>query len=271
MSAGMFNALAKAVAQLSDPSFKRVILYGVLGSIAAFVLLWIVVWVVVAEISWQTIPGIGGIATWMGEWFSVLGGLGLAGLIAFLTYFMFPPVMTAIVGIFLEDICDAVETRHYPNLPAARPQPITEAVFSAIRFLGVVVLVNLIAFPFYVTLLVLLGVGAGLYYVVNGYLVGREFYETVALRRLSPARAEALRRRHRGRLTLFGVLFVFLMTVPILNLIAPVLAAAAMVHFFEALPARREFPDDPPRGAGPESGTKSDPAVGDGDTALPQR
>lgn len=242
----MLQAISKALSQIGDPRFKRVILLGIGGSIGVFVVLGLLLWVAVAEIPWTTLPVIGGAAEWMGEWFDVLGGIGLAGLIGVLTYFLFPPVMTAIVGIFLEDICEAVEGRHYPRLGPARGQTVMEAVFSGIRFLGIVVLINLIAFPAYITLLILLGAGAALYYAVNGYLVGREFYEVVALRRLTPQRAEKLRQRHKGRITLFGVIFVFLMTVPILNLIAPVIAAAAMVHLFEALPARKEFPDDPP-------------------------
>jgi uncharacterized protein involved in cysteine biosynthesis len=242
----MLNAISKALGQIGDPRFKRVILFGLAGSIAVFFGLGLVIWFAVAAVPWASLPIIGDAAQWLGEWFDVLGGIGLAGLIGLLTYFLFPPVMTAIVGLFLEDICEAVEGKHYPRLGQARGQTVTEAVFSGIRFLGIVVLINLIAFPAYITLLIVLGAGAALYYAVNGYLVGREFYEVVALRRLKPHRAEQLRRRHKGRITLFGILFVFLMTVPILNLIAPVLAAAAMVHFFEGLPGRKDFPDDPP-------------------------
>lgn len=251
---GMLQSISKAVAQIGDPRFKRVILLGLGGSLGVFLLLGFIIWFAVSQVPWAGLPLIGDAAQWMGEWFDVLGGIGLAGLIGVLTYFLFPPVMTAIVGLFLEDICEAVEGKHYRRLGPARGQTVTEAVFSGIRFLGIVVLINLIAFPAYITLLIVLGAGAALYYGVNGYLVGREFYEVVALRRLTPQRAERLRQRHKGRITLFGVIFVFLMTVPILNLIAPVIAAAAMVHFFEGLPARKEFPDDPPDAPGVRDG-----------------
>ena len=49
------------------------------------------------------------------------------------------------------------------------------------------------------------------------------------------------RRAHRGRVWLFGALTAFLMTVPLINLITPVLATAAMVHLFERLPRRAEY------------------------------
>lgn len=48
------------------------------------------------------------------------------------------------------------------------------------------------------------------------------------------------------------MLSVFLMSVPLVNLVAPVLAAAAMVHFYEKLPRRDEFEamEDPSAGRG---------------------
>ena len=46
---------------------------------------------------------------------------------------------------------------------------------------------------------------------------------------------------YRGRLLVFGIVAVLMMSVPLLNLIATVLAAAAMVHFYESLPRKAEF------------------------------
>ena len=42
-----------------------------------------------------------------------------------------------------------------------------------------------------------------------------------------------MRKAHRGRLFLAGIVIAFLFTVPGLNLVAPVIATAAMVHLFE--------------------------------------
>jgi uncharacterized protein involved in cysteine biosynthesis len=44
-------------------------------------------------------------------------------------------------------------------------------------------------------------------------------------------------RWHRGRLVLAGVVIVFLLSLPLFNLVAPVVAAAFMLHVFEG--ARR--------------------------------
>ena len=52
----------------------------------------------------------------------------------------------------------------------------------------------------------------------------------VAHRRATPDQARHLRQVHKGQLFLAGVVIAFMMTLPIVNLIAPVIATAAMVH-----------------------------------------
>ena len=34
---------------------------------------------------------------------------------------LFPGILSAVMGLWLEDVAAAVEARHYPGLPAARP------------------------------------------------------------------------------------------------------------------------------------------------------
>lgn len=239
----MISALSKAVSQLSDPRFIKVLLMGIAGAVAAIVILWIFSGWAVAQIPWGSIP-------WIGEYLEGFEGeadafavLTASGAVLGMSFFLFPAVATAVIGLFLDSVCEAVEEKHYPTLGPARPQSLGEAIIQALKFVGLVVLINLAVLPIYLFLLFFFGAGAILYYIVNGYLIGREFYELVALRRLGPKDMRALHKAHKGRITLFGVVFVFLMHVPILNLVAPVLAAAAMVHFFETLPRRNEFGD----------------------------
>jgi uncharacterized protein involved in cysteine biosynthesis len=73
------------------------------------------------------------------------------------------------------------------------------------------------------------------FYGVNGYLLGREYFELVAARRLDPAEARSLRRRHGRTLFIAGVLIAFLLTIPFVNLVAPLVGTAAMVHLFETI------------------------------------
>jgi len=85
------------------------------------------------------------------------------------------------------------------------------------------------------TALFIAGLGAALFYGANGWLAGREYYEQVALRRLDPADVKARRKANGGVLWLTGIVLVFLGTIPILNLIVPVLGVAAMVHVAQSL------------------------------------
>jgi CysZ protein len=90
----------------------------------------------------------------------------------------------------------------------------------------VLILVNLIALPFYL----LPGINLALFWIVNGYLLGREYFELVALRHLDVAAARALRRRHALRIFIAGIVIAAFATVPFLNLLSPLFATAFMVH-----------------------------------------
>jgi len=99
--------------------------------------------------------------------------------------------------------------------------------------------------------LIFFGAGAVLFYALNGWLTARLYYEQVALRRRSPAEVKAWRKANTGVLWLTGIFIVFLGTIPILNLIVPVLGVAAMVHVAQTLkpPLAPGRPFNPPTGA----------------------
>ena len=89
--------------------------------------------------------------------------------------------------------------------------------------------------PLYILALFVAGLGAVLFYGINGWLTGRMYYEQVALRRLSPAEVKGWRQANSGVLWMTGIAIAFLGTIPILNLIVPVLGTAAMVHVAQSL------------------------------------
>src|SRR5262249_40921459 len=141
-----------------------------------------------------------------------------------------PSVVLLVMGLFLDRIVAAVEAMHYPHLPPARRQPIGEAVWATLR-LGLVALVlNILALPIYVFFP---GVNLVLFYGINGYLVGREYFELVALRRFDDRTARAMRRHHALGVFLAGALVALLLTLPIINLAAPLIGAAFALHVFE--------------------------------------
>jgi CysZ protein len=160
-------------------------------------------------------------------WASLLFMIGLS-------VFLMVPVASAFTGFFLEDVADAVEDRHYPGLPAATPLSLAAGLRQSVNFLGLVVLVNVLAlflYPF---------VGPGiplLFWAVNGFLLGREYFSLVALRRLPATEVKAMRRRHRWTLWVAGTLMAAPLSVPILNLVVPVLGVATFTHIYHQLAA----------------------------------
>ncbi len=233
----MFAALSKAIQQCSDPTFRRVLLRAVGLSLAVFLLLWIVAGALLAwgggwMLDWISPEGI-----WQGVLEVVFGAAGVGGIL-FASFILFPAVMVMVMSFLLEEIAVTVEGRHYPSLPPARPQPIGEMLRSGLAFAAMTVAINLLALPFYLLLIFLPPFNLILFYGVNGYLFGREYFEIVALRRQNPADAKRLRRRYRGRLFLAGILITVMMTIPIVNLFAPIVATGFMVHVFEDLKRR---------------------------------
>ncbi len=108
-------------------------------------------------------------------------------------------------------------------------------IWTGVVFLVAVIVLNLVLLVPYLIALVFFGAGAVLFYALNGYLTGRLYYEQVALRRQTPAEVKAWRKANIGVLWLTGIVIVFLGTIPIVNLIVPVLGTAAMVHVAQTL------------------------------------
>lgn len=136
------------------------------------------------------------------------------------------PVVALVASLFLERIAAIVELENYPSDPAGHDQPFLQSITVALRFTTVLIVVNLIALPFYLVP----GVNLVLFWVVNGYLLGREYFELVSLRHMDVETARRLQKQFRFRVFIAGLLIAVFATVPILNLFAPLFATAFMVH-----------------------------------------
>jgi uncharacterized protein involved in cysteine biosynthesis len=167
---------------------------------------------------------------WLETATDVLGGFAALAL----SWLLFPAVVSTTTGFFLEGVAEAVERRHYPDLPPVRSQPLEEVLSSTFMFFCVTLLLNVIMLPF----LLMPPLFPFVFYSVNGYLLGREYFDLVAVRRIDALQARSLRRRHGRTLFAAGVLIAFLLTIPIVNLLAPLIGTSVMVHVFERI--RRE-------------------------------
>jgi uncharacterized protein involved in cysteine biosynthesis len=110
-----------------------------------------------------------------------------------------------------------------------------ESLVITWRLMVVTVVLNLLALPLYVFVP---GVNFFVFLGLNGYLLGRQYFEVVALRRLDMAATRTARRRFGGRVFAGGVVIAGLFAVPFVNLLAPVIAIAFMVHLCARLAQR---------------------------------
>jgi len=226
----LLHALFLGFRQLADRSARRVLLRCLLIASLTFVLLVAAVAVLLASLD----PT--GLA-WLDTGIAIAGSA--AALV--LAWLLFPVVIAATLGLFAEDVAEAVERRYYPDLPPAQSMGVGESVWATLRFTAVALLLNLLVLPLYL----IPGANLLIYLALNGYLLGREYFELVAARRLPGPTVSALRRRLRARLWLAGVVIAALLAVPGFNLVAPVVAIAFMVHLFEGLRRARGLVPDP--------------------------
>ena len=215
----MLAAAGQAFQEVFTPPFRAVLVKCVGFTIGLLVLL-------VVAIIW----GFGYFVQWPGwiettiEWF---GGLALVvGSI-----FLIPPVTSLIAGLYLDDIAAQVEGTNFPADPPGRELPTLQAIALALKFFVVVLLVNIVA----LFLLLVPGVNLIAFYLGNGYLLGREYFELAAMRHLAPAEAKKLRKANRLTVLLCGLVIAGLASVPILNLVTPLFATSFMVHIYKSL------------------------------------
>jgi CysZ protein len=79
------------------------------------------------------------------------------------------------------------------------------------------------------------------FYIGNGYLLGREYFELAAMRHIAPAEARRLRKANRLTVFLSGLIIAGLASVPILNLVTPLFATAFMVRIYKGLARRAKL------------------------------
>jgi len=221
----IFDAFLKALSQMSDPRFRRILLTGVGVTIA-----------LLAGATWGVqllLPDTVSLP-WFGEisWLSsLLSGFVLISMIG-LSVFLMVPVASLFTGLFLEQVADAVEEKHYAHLPAADKVSFSDALIDSLKFFGLLIAVNLLAIVIYLLSTVLAPV---IFWIVNGILLGREYFQLVAMRRLGRKGANALRKKHRPTIWLAGFLMAVPLSVPLVNLFIPVLGVAVFTHIFHKL------------------------------------
>jgi uncharacterized protein involved in cysteine biosynthesis len=225
----MLAAFAKAIGQLPDPTFRRVLVRSLLLSILVFIAL--------AVVAGFFLQGMGALTIF--GW-TLLGTTQIASLGILFTFFatgwlLFPAVSSMFIGIFLDDIVEAVERRHYPGHPPGRSLAFGPSLAVTGRFTIALIVLNFLALIVYGLFFWLPIVAPVVYFTINGYLLGREYFELVATRHHGANDARALRRANRVRVFVAGVVVSVLFWIPVVAFLAPLIAAAAMVHVYKGL------------------------------------
>jgi CysZ protein len=231
----ILDAARAAAGQIFSLEFRSVFLKTLGLTLLALVAVWfglkeLFEWLALPWLD-ALFPGLPGWAGWLGFIAAILAGIGLALGLALLI----APVTAMVAGIFLDDIAETVERADYPDDPPGRPVPALRSIVLALKFFAVVIAGNLVA----LMLLLVPGINIAAFFLVNGYLLGREFFEFAAMRFRPESDAKALRSRHAVTIFMAGLVIAGFLAVPLLNLLTPLFAAAMMVHLHKAI-SRRE-------------------------------
>ncbi|TPN89702.1 sulfate transporter family protein [Mesorhizobium sp. CU2] len=227
----ILDAARAAASQLFSPEFRAVFLKTLGLTLLALLGLWVGLQSLLEWLAWPWLETfLPGLPSWAGWLSAIVAGIVLAVGMALLV----APVTAIIAGLFLDDVAAVVERTDYPGDPPGSPVPALRSLVLAVKFFGVVIVGNIVA----LLLLLVPGINIAAFFIVNGYLLGREFFEFAAMRFRPEAEAKALRRRYAGTVFLAGLVISVVLAVPLLNLLTPLFAAAMMVHLYKAVSAR---------------------------------
>ncbi len=169
---------------------------------------------------------------WLGEVETNMAGVLILLALIGASWLLFRAVAIAVVGLFGDAIVADVEGRRYPAA-AARAVPVRFAKSLRLGLVSVtrLIVVNLVALPFYIPLL-FTAIGAPLLaFAINAALLGRDLEAMVLARHPGQPRLTRSARWSLGALSAAAFL------VPVVNLLAPIVGAAMAVHLIH-LPNR---------------------------------
>ena len=216
----MFASARRALGLIFDPAFARILIRSVLLTLLLFAAL-----ILVSEYLLSFLPVLGSplvnhVLQLIAPLLLLLSGVVLG-----------PPVAALFASLFLDGLARHIEARDYPG-HAAASVPFAQTARAGLRFAGFVLGVNLAIVPLEIGLP---GVGEAASLLVNGWLLGREYFELAAMRHLSLQETDRLRAGHVGAVWMAGTMIALGSMIPVAELIAPLFGTALMVHLFHRL------------------------------------
>lgn len=166
---------------------------------------------------------------WIEKLITVLGYL----LFFIMALMLFPAAATFVAGFFIDAVVDRTAAK--ANRTGLKNVPLAESI----KLSGLLAVKGVIVSGLLIPVTVMLGfipfvnfVPLVLYYGLNGRLLAREYFFTVAMRYKDFADSETIFDRFRTHWIKAGIIISFLMTVPVVNIISPLVAVAFMQRLF---------------------------------------
>lgn len=150
-----------------------------------------------------------------------------------LSLVLFPSVIALFAGFFIDSVTDRMAGEN--EIASLRTIPLSESlvVSGVVTLKGIALSLCLIPVTLVLGWIPLVNfLPAVLYYVLNGWLLAREYFFAVALRYTERPEAEDLFNRYRIYWIRSGIVIAVLMTVPLVNFVSPLVAAAFMRRLF---------------------------------------
>ncbi|WP_304504567.1 sulfate transporter family protein [Bartonella sp. M0177] len=170
--------------------------------------------------------------------FSRLGGLAriccrhcLSVGLALLMALLIAPITSLIGGYFMDDAAEIIEKTDYPDDPLGVAMPLGRSLVISLKFLALSIVGNIIALILYF----FPGVNLVAFYVINGYLLGREYFEFAACRHRTEPDSRRFYKQNAIYVFCGGVIIALFVSVPVLNLLTPLFAAAMMTYLHKSL------------------------------------
>jgi uncharacterized protein involved in cysteine biosynthesis len=246
----MLDAAVKALSQILSPPM-RTILWRSIG--LALILITALAFGLQRLLSWFAEYGEGWAEGLLGPGYhtplnvlawivSIAAGLGvvLGGI------FLMPAITSLVASVFVDDVADHVERKHYPAEKPGDALPLGIAIPEGIKTASLTILVYLIALPF----VLFAGAGFLIFFFATAWLLGREYFELAAMRFRSPAEAKAMRKDNAAIVFTAGMVIAAFVSIPIVNLATPLFGMAFMVHMHKRLSGPRPELIEPVRRTG---------------------
>jgi CysZ protein len=122
---------------------------------------------------------------WLTWLLSIVVAVGLlAGVIL-----LAPPTASLVAGFYLDDVAATVEREIDPMCAAGVPPPLVATLGMGVRFAALSLMVNVAV----ILLTLVAGLGFAAFFLLNGYLLGREYFDLIAMRHMPrPAPSQEL-------------------------------------------------------------------------------